>query len=54
MMSQIKNMIGPEEMLDAYSVSATWDGGPWEIFSLPADHPAARPLGIRAARFSTA
>src|SRR5205807_1773043 len=29
--------------------SATWDGGPWEIFSLSADHPAARPLGIRAA-----
>jgi Tol biopolymer transport system component len=29
--------------------SATWDGGPWEIYSLPPDHPAARPLGIRAA-----
>jgi Tol biopolymer transport system component len=29
--------------------TATWDGGPWEIYSLPADHPAARPLGIRAA-----
>jgi Tol biopolymer transport system component len=29
--------------------SATWNGGPWELYSTPTDRPAARPLGIRGA-----
>ncbi len=29
--------------------SATWDGGPWELYSTPIDHPSAHPLGIRGA-----
>jgi Tol biopolymer transport system component len=29
--------------------SATWDGGPWELYSTPADRPSAHLLGIRGA-----